>query len=135
MPDSPEQEFIALIRRLRDEENAARRHRRIEYEEENLTLMDLFDEGLAGNENLARLLKALKEKKSVRSATEGRKLVVAGRPGESILFSVITPDSDDEIRSMSRKFEQADRDIVKRWIESLPVEESAPVNLPPDHTK
>lgn len=135
MPNAINQEFIELIRRLRDDSNAARRHRRIRFEGESTTLADLFDESLDGNENLTLLLRTLKEKKSVRTATMGRPLVVAGKPDESVLMSIITPGSDDEIRSMSRNFEASDRDIVRRWIESLPPTEASPVAMPPMHVK
>ena len=134
MPSETEQAFIELIRRLRDDENAARRHRRIEYEEGH-TLEDLFDEGLDGNTDLALMLKALREKSSKRDETEGRKLVVAGQPNESLLLSIITPDSDDEIRSMSRKFSDEDREVVRQWIAELPVEEEPPIDAPEPRLK
>lgn len=116
--------MIALVRRLREDEDAADFHTRLEYAGSDQSLGALFDDTLTGNTEFALLFKLLTTAKSVRSATEGQRLVIPGDPENSLLFKIITNTPEPIISFMADRFTDEDRNIVRAWIESLVEDES-----------
>lgn len=115
--------LIQLIRSKRDDLGAAAYHSSILYPGLPQALSELFDESLPGNQNLTRLLETLTAQRSLRDP-QGRRLVVPGRPDESVFYRIVT-NADSLLPTMALRFTDEDREVVRQWIASLPPEKPA----------
>ncbi len=106
------EEMLALIRKKRDEEGAARRHRRVRIAGDR-RLSELFD-------NEEELLAYLLSADPVRNTIPGMEdlpLITPGDPQRSVFFQLLV-DPDNGV--MFGEFDDPEIAVVERWIKSLP---------------
>lgn len=110
-PAEARQAMLDLIVKKRDDDNAARRHRRIRIDENDRRLSDLFD-------TPEELLTYLQTSDAVRNTIPDlseQKLVVPGNPSKSVLYRLIVDDDGP----MHFEFEDDEIRVIERWIMSL----------------
>ena len=110
-PEEARNAMLNLIRVKRDDENAARRHRRVRIGDDDRRLSELFDE----EENL---LEYLLTKKAIRVSIpelENELLITPGNLDKSVFYQLIIREEG----IMNGVFEDDEIKIVERWIMSL----------------